>query len=333
MPTTAVYRRNELVRRGWLLLKTFPEVVPDTTFQESFLGKRPQELSHVENLPQRVPIVLTAGLIAAAAIGLGDMVLRGLKLERPVWVSRNESRSIMAWAPDCSGVLTLAGRAAWDGSIRGCSAVGLGLLAPSWALGDLPAVWRGGPIQAELIACLARGSRDRPVRGGHDPGLDAAFHRLRRPRISPARAQGVLPGRCGSPSCPTTFTRACRSASRCFTWLGMEVMGDWWWGGLAGQLLVAFFAPAAAVLIAADGATGRLGTSRLVRGDRLPFDSVDLSSGGDRLRRRSALLLSRGPGVGVSSAASAIARSRAGRIWSLIGPPGRAAPWAASIRP
>ena len=33
--------------------------------------------------------------------------------------------------------------------------------------------------------------------------------------------------------------------------LGMEVMGDWWWGGLAGQLLVALFAPAAAMLIAA----------------------------------------------------------------------------------
>ncbi len=33
--------------------------------------------------------------------------------------------------------------------------------------------------------------------------------------------------------------------------LAMEVMGDWWWGGLAGQLLVALFAPAAAVLIAA----------------------------------------------------------------------------------
>jgi 4-amino-4-deoxy-L-arabinose transferase-like glycosyltransferase len=33
--------------------------------------------------------------------------------------------------------------------------------------------------------------------------------------------------------------------------LGMEVMGDWWWGALAGQLLVAFFAPAAAMLIAA----------------------------------------------------------------------------------
>ena len=38
--------------------------------------------------------------------------------------------------------------------------------------------------------------------------------------------------------------------------LAMEVMGDWWWGGLAGQLLVAFFGPAAAVLIAGTAARG-----------------------------------------------------------------------------
>ena len=40
--------------------------------------------------------------------------------------------------------------------------------------------------------------------------------------------------------------------------MGMEVLGDWWWGGLVGQLLVSLYAPAAAVLIAA--ATGRVGT-------------------------------------------------------------------------
>ena len=42
--------------------------------------------------------------------------------------------------------------------------------------------------------------------------------------------------------------------------LGMEVLGDWWWGGLVGQLLVALYAPAAAVLIAA--AAGLAGTRR-----------------------------------------------------------------------
>ncbi len=42
--------------------------------------------------------------------------------------------------------------------------------------------------------------------------------------------------------------------------LAMEVMGDWWWGGLSGQLLVALFGPAAAVLIA--GAAGKLASPR-----------------------------------------------------------------------
>ena len=37
--------------------------------------------------------------------------------------------------------------------------------------------------------------------------------------------------------------------------LGMEVLGDWWWGGLVGQFLVGAYAPAAAVLVA--GAAGR----------------------------------------------------------------------------
>jgi hypothetical protein len=42
--------------------------------------------------------------------------------------------------------------------------------------------------------------------------------------------------------------------------LAMEVMGDWWWGGLSGQLLVALFGPAAAVLISA--AAGKLASPR-----------------------------------------------------------------------
>ena len=71
--------------------------------------------------------------------------------------------------------------------------------------------------------------------------------------------------------------------------MGMEVLGDWWWGGLVGQLLVALFAPAAAVLIAA--AAGRAGTPRgLARGDHLPDDTVDLSPGRDRVRGGAALL-------------------------------------------
>jgi hypothetical protein len=69
-----------VMRRGLLLLKTFPEVVPDTSFHDSLLGRGLAELSHVENLPQRIPIVLAAALIAGAAIGAGNTVIGLLEI-------------------------------------------------------------------------------------------------------------------------------------------------------------------------------------------------------------------------------------------------------------
>jgi len=50
-------RESGTFRRGFLLLKAFPEVVPGTTFRQSLLGQAMLELSHVENLPQRLPLV------------------------------------------------------------------------------------------------------------------------------------------------------------------------------------------------------------------------------------------------------------------------------------
>ncbi len=76
------------VRRGLLVLKALPEVVPGTSFRESILGNALVELSHLENLSQRVPILMAALLIAAAAIGLGDLVLRLLRLEPGISLSR-----------------------------------------------------------------------------------------------------------------------------------------------------------------------------------------------------------------------------------------------------
>ena len=88
---------NEVaMRRAWLVLKAIPHVVPDTSFGESILGQGIHEISHFENLPQRLPIVLTALLIAAAGVGLGDLVLRGW-----VWsggfLLRNGLLSTTAW--------------------------------------------------------------------------------------------------------------------------------------------------------------------------------------------------------------------------------------------
>src|SRR5262249_16889405 len=49
-------------------------------FKESYLGLALAELRHVENLPQRFPIVAAVALIAAAALALGRLVVRALGL-------------------------------------------------------------------------------------------------------------------------------------------------------------------------------------------------------------------------------------------------------------
>ncbi len=101
------------VRRGWLVLKALPEVVPGTTYRESLLGNAISELSHVENLLQRVPILLAALLIAAAAVGLGDLVLRLLRLESGIALLERVALDYGLGA-GLLGVLTLvAGRLGW----------------------------------------------------------------------------------------------------------------------------------------------------------------------------------------------------------------------------
>ena len=77
--------------------------------------------------------------------------------------------------------------------------------------------------------------------------------------------------------------------------LGMEVLDDWWWGALAGQVLVACFAPAGrGLMIAATARRLGLAARGLVRGARLPDDPLGLPAGGIALCRRAALLLPRG---------------------------------------
>ena len=68
------------VRRGILLLRAIPEVVPGVHWPQSMLGMAADELSHVENLPQRLPIALGAAYIAASAITLGHLTLRAIGL-------------------------------------------------------------------------------------------------------------------------------------------------------------------------------------------------------------------------------------------------------------
>src|SRR5262249_31102863 len=129
--------------RRWIFLaRALPEVVPGVRYRESHLGLALSELSHVENLPQRVPIVFAAGLIAGAGVGLGLLVIRALGLARELrWTERIPLAFGLGMAG--RGLITLGrGRMGWlqPWPVR----VGLGvLMVVGWAMG------RGAKVAGE----------------------------------------------------------------------------------------------------------------------------------------------------------------------------------------
>ena len=116
--------------------------------------------------------------------------------------------------------------------------------------------------------------------------------------------------------------------------LGMEVLDDWWWGALAGQLLVACFAPAAAVMIALAARRFGLAARGLVRGGRLPDDPLGLPARGvlpyvegPLCYYHAALVWAAAPGLGRARPAGS---GRGSGAWPACSPAGR---WRASTRP
>ncbi len=124
------------LRRWVLVAGALPGVIPGVGWEKSHLGVAVQELSHVENLPQRVPIVLAAALIAAAAVALGQLALRALRLRTVLTPIERLPLAFALGATGLGALTLLAGR--------------LGVLAPwpvriglfvGWAL---PTIFRRG---------------------------------------------------------------------------------------------------------------------------------------------------------------------------------------------
>jgi hypothetical protein len=238
------------VRRAWLVLKALPHVVPETTFRESILGQGLEELSHVENLPQRAPIVLTALLIAAAAVGLGDLVLRGLRAQGGLGLGERLALGYGLGAGLLGTLTLIVGRLGWLDSwlIR----VALGVVAGAGLFRS--GLWRAArpkldrqwflkalvfcPFIAVMLLASMLPSIDFDVLEYHLQG-PKEYYQAGRISYLPHNVYTNMPFNV-----------------EMLHLLAMEVMGDWWWGGLAGQLLVAFFAPAAAVLIAGTAVRG-----------------------------------------------------------------------------
>lgn len=285
------------VRRWILLARAIPEVVPGVSWSESHLGLAAQELSHVENLPERIPIVLAAALIAAAAVGLGRVVLRWLG-----WRPGLLEAVALAYPLGATllGVLTLIGGR-------------LGLLAPwpvrlglgaifALSLWERVAAHRPGEWPPGVGADAASPTAGRPshAQGDGPSSVPALTRPLRRhpplegagtsmwarvgmllvvgPFLGLMALAAMLPtidfdaleyhlqgpkefyldGRVRF--LPHNVYTSMPFGVEMLHLLGMHVLRDWWRGALVGQLLVMLFAPAAAVLIA--------GTARRVASKR-----------------------------------------------------------------
>jgi len=240
--------------RGYFLWRALPHVVPGLTLRESLLGQAAAELSHIENLPERLPIVAAAALIVLAALGLGELILAILRLRGKVHPPERLALDFGLGTAGLGVLTLLAGRA--------------GLLHP-W-------LFRAGLGVIALAGLVV-----------------SKFWRIERPRLD---ARRLLPGVLIAPFLiimllgamlpaidfdvleyhlqgPKEYYQSGRISflpHNVYTnmplgvemlhLVGMEVLGDWWWGALAGQFLIALYAPLAAVLIAA--ATARSGSPR-----------------------------------------------------------------------
>ncbi|MBV8309870.1 MAG: hypothetical protein JO344_05655, partial [Planctomycetaceae bacterium] len=122
-------RESGTRRRGLLLLKAFPEVVPGTALRESLIGQAAQELSHVENLPERLPIMGAAALVVLTAVGLGELVLAGLRYRDGL---RTGERLAVAFGIGTAGLGVLTLLAGRTGLLHPwIFRIGLGVIAPA----------------------------------------------------------------------------------------------------------------------------------------------------------------------------------------------------------
>jgi hypothetical protein len=266
VPLPNVQNLGKTVRRWDLLALAFPEVVvPGLRFEHSHVGNALRELSHVENLPQRLPIVLAAALIAGAATALGHLVLRWLGLHRGLDLRERLPLAFLLGASGLGVATLLTGRLGWLGPwpvrIALGGLIGLGVWSlrsgarqerePDGAAAQPVVRAKGSSLAFALIAgpfllVMALGAMLPTV------DYDAIEYHLQGPK------EYYQAGRIAF--LPHNVYTSMPFGVEMLHLLGMEVLDDWWWGALAGQLLVACFAPAAAALIAATA--GRWGSPR-----------------------------------------------------------------------
>jgi hypothetical protein len=236
------------VRRWFLLALAVPQFI--TTWQKSLLGRTLNSLSHIEHLPQRLPLAGSGLLIAGAGLGLGLLLLRGLRLGRRLDRLERVALGFGLGLNLLASLTLLAGRLGqlhpWPVRIV------LGLLAASglaieWRRGGVPrrAPWgwplsRGqtfwlAAITAPFLLLMALGSFQPSV------DFDALEYHLEGPK------EWFLQGRIAF--LPHNVYTSMPFSVEMLHLLGMELLDDWWQGALAGQFVIMLHAPAAALAL------------------------------------------------------------------------------------
>ena len=255
----------QLVWLGWFLRAPLPSVVGATVRRgdlllaaDDHLGRAFRNLDHPGNLAQRVPIVGASLLIAGAAVAVGLPLVRGLRLSIRLTAAERVALAFGLGASGLGVATLLLGR--WLGLAPGAVRLALGGAIAAGLAAEGGLRWRGrgavrpdaadGPPRWSLGQVLGFAAVAGPFLvlmglGALLPTVefDALEYHLQGPK------EYFLDGRVGF--LPHNVYASMPSGVEMLTTLAMEVLGDWWAGALAGQELIAWFAPASAVLIAA----------------------------------------------------------------------------------
>jgi hypothetical protein len=263
-PMPNVANAGGVLRRSYLLWRMLPGVVPGVTWSQSYLGQAGRQLAEPRNLVDRVPIVLAAGFIAAAA-ALGSLVLRRLGEQNDrsplefLALSYGVGASILGITTLLVG--RLVGLAAWPTRLTLALLITLGLL-DTWryrggrirpmigrpVLGN-PAAWVSGLVVVPFLLLMCLGAMQPTIE------FDALEYHLQGPK------EHYQAG-CIAFLAHNVYT-SMPAGVEMLHLLAMEVLDDWWAGALGGQLLVMLFLPAAALLI--RGTACRLASPRAGR--------------------------------------------------------------------
>ena len=202
-------------------------------------------------LAQRIPFLLTGGLILVGATALGSTLLRALRVPleplSAAWIvfAAGLGRSVVSLLTLATGLAGCLSRPLWIGLLVAFIAIEAVLVFRSW-----PRSRRADPFDARLVLglmlaapfvlCILLGAMlpevDFDVKEYHFEG-PKEWYQQGRITILPHNVYTSFP-----------------FCTEMFTLLGMVIYGDWYWGAIAGKVVLADFAAATALGLYAAGA-------------------------------------------------------------------------------